>query len=275
MIAISGTAATSWKSSTAKLARPPSVWVSFFSFSVCSTIAVDDSARMIPTATAAFHGRPSGEAAAGDQRDASGHLQPAEPDQPMPHLPEHRAAAARVRSGTASAPRRTRRTAGRARSRARPARAPARSPCRRRDSRAPTRSRAAAERHRDHGRRQIDRHLQQDALHASPPGSVGHPWAGDGAAESRGSDLPVEAAPRHPHRIARQPPMSASRCSDIAARRVRSRCRDLAATSEGEGAGGPGTRARPWRRAAACRESMLMVLLRLRSRPVRDRTGPG
>ena len=56
--ASSGIAATSWKSKTANAARPPSVRVSFFSFSVCITIAVEDSARMIPTATAWFHGRP-------------------------------------------------------------------------------------------------------------------------------------------------------------------------------------------------------------------------
>ena len=60
--ASSGTAATSWNSRTAKLARPPSVWASFFSASVCITIAVDDSDRMMPTATAWFHGAPSSRA---------------------------------------------------------------------------------------------------------------------------------------------------------------------------------------------------------------------
>ncbi len=56
---MSGIAATSWNSSTAKLARPPSVRVSFFSASVCITIAVEEIDRMIPTAIAWFQGSPA------------------------------------------------------------------------------------------------------------------------------------------------------------------------------------------------------------------------
>ena len=54
----SGSAATSWNSSTANPARPPSVRLSFFSASVCITIAVEDRLSTIPTATASFAGRP-------------------------------------------------------------------------------------------------------------------------------------------------------------------------------------------------------------------------
>ena len=87
--ASSGTAATSWNSSTAKLARPPSVWASFFSASVCITIAVDDSDRMMPTATAWFHGSPEQPRDPGEQREREPDLQPAEADQPVPELPQH------------------------------------------------------------------------------------------------------------------------------------------------------------------------------------------
>ena len=54
-----GITAMSWNSRTANAPCPPSVPIRFFSFRVCSTIAVDDSASVIPTATAVCHGRPA------------------------------------------------------------------------------------------------------------------------------------------------------------------------------------------------------------------------
>ena len=58
MMTSSGIAATSWNNRTAKLARPPSVRVSFFSASVCMTMAVEDRLRMIPIASASLPGSP-------------------------------------------------------------------------------------------------------------------------------------------------------------------------------------------------------------------------
>ena len=46
----------SWNKRTAKDALPPAVLIRFFSFNNCSTIAVEDIARMKPTAIATCHG---------------------------------------------------------------------------------------------------------------------------------------------------------------------------------------------------------------------------
>ena len=54
-----GTTAISCISSTEKLARPPAVRIRFFSFSVCRTIAVDDSETNIPRVNAISQARPS------------------------------------------------------------------------------------------------------------------------------------------------------------------------------------------------------------------------
>ena len=51
--------AMSWKSSTAKAPCPPAVRSSPFSFRVCSTIAVEDIARIIPVVSAMLQASPS------------------------------------------------------------------------------------------------------------------------------------------------------------------------------------------------------------------------
>ena len=59
MIANIGITAISCVNSTEKDDRPPVVRISLFSVSVCSTIAVDDSAKISPTASAGCQASPS------------------------------------------------------------------------------------------------------------------------------------------------------------------------------------------------------------------------